>query len=131
MAITMHMQHDTDPAKDIFKAIGDLKEIELFANQILLGVYTRPTKTKSGIILADQTRTEDEHQGKAMLVLKKGPAAFVSDANYDFHEQDVQVGDWVVCWVSDGRKIKINGQLCRVVQDQHIRMRIPAPDMVY
>lgn len=127
----MLMSHSEDPAKIIKDKVGDLSKFELFGNQILLGVYMRPNKTKSGIHLSDQTIREDEHQGKAALVLAKGPAAFVSDANYDFKEQNVALGDWVAIFVSDGRKIMINGQLCRIVEDHHIRLKIPAPDAVF
>ena len=129
------MHHDENPASTIWNRIGqnkfDLDSITIFGNRILLGVYERPAKTKSGIILTDQTRKEDEYQGKAALVLKKGPTAFVSDANYDFGDQNVNVGDWVTIFVSDGRQIVVNGQLCRLVEDQHIRLKIPAPDIVF
>ena len=127
----MLMQHDEDPASTIKKKIGNLKDIIIHGNYILLGVYERPKVTKSGIHLADTTRAEDKPQGKAGLVLKKGPLAFVSDANYDFKGQDVQIGDWVSIWVSDGRALYVNGQLCRLVEDQHIRLKIPSPDVVY
>jgi co-chaperonin GroES (HSP10) len=127
----MLMAHEEDPAKVILKKVGPLKGFELFGNQVLLGVYERPRVTKSGIHLADQTRGEDEHQGKAALVLMKGPSAFVSDHNYDFKGQNVEVGDWVSIFISDGRKLRINSQLCRLCEDQHIRMKIPAPDIVY
>jgi co-chaperonin GroES (HSP10) len=128
----MRMQHDEDPALTIRKKIaGSLEGITIFGNYILLGVYERPEKTKSGLFLADQTRGEDKHQGKAGLVLKKGPTAFVSDAHYDFKGQDVEIGDWVSIWISDGRQVVVNGQLCRLVEDQHIRLKIPAPDVVF
>lgn len=127
----MLMEHLEDPATTITKKIGNLKDITIYGNYILLGVYERPTKTKSGILLSDQTRSEDKHQGKAGLVLKKGPMAFVSDANYDFKGANVDIGDWVAIWVSDGRAITVSGQLCRLVEDQHIRLKIPAPDMVF
>lgn len=127
----MKMEHETDPAQLIWKQVGNLDEIELFGNQVLVGVYTRPNKTKSGILLTDATRGEDANQGKAALVLKKGPAAFVPDNKVDFYGQDVSPGDWVSLWVTDGRKVIINGQLCRIVEDIHIRMKIPTPDTVY
>lgn len=127
----MLMQHDEDPAKLITEKIGNLKDITIFGNYVLLGVYERPMVTKSGIHLADKTRSEDEHQGKAGLVLMKGPLAFVSDDHYDFKGQNVEIGDWVSIWVSDGRKVLINGQLCRMCEDQHIRMKIPSPDIVF
>lgn len=127
----MLMQHDQDPVNTILDKVGDLSKVVIFGNQILLGVYSRPKVTKSGIHLADSTIREDEFQGKAALVLKKGPSAFVSDDNYNFRDQDVSVGEWVAIFVSDGRKIVINGQLCRIVEDHHIRLKIPAPDVVY
>lgn len=126
--------HSSDPAKEILDRAGDLSQFELMGNQVLLGVYIRSNETKLGgstFYLPDQTVKEDEWQGKAGLVLKKGPTAFVSDKNYDFKGQDVEVGDWVSVWVSDGRKIKVNDQLCRIVMDTEIRMKIPAPDAVY
>ena len=127
----MLMKHDVDPAKVIMGKVGDLSNFVLFGNKILIGVYERPTVTKSGIHLADVTRKEDAWQGKSGLVLLKGPSAFVSDENYNFCEQNVEIGDWVAISVSDGRSIVINGQLCRIVEDQHIRLKIPAPDVVF
>lgn len=125
------MVHDGDPAKDLIKKIGDLSQFEIFGTQILLGIYERPEKTRSGLYLSDQTRQEDRYQGKAALVLKKGPKAFVSDHNYDFGGQNVAIGDWVAVFVSDGRQIIINKILCRIVEDQYIRLKIPAPDVIF
>ena len=131
----MLMSQDEDPRQLIFDKIGMKKGVipgfTLFGNRVLLGVYERPSKTKSGIILADQTRNEDQHQGKAAVVLMKGPTAFVSDSHYDFQGQDVEVGDWVTLWVGDGRRLFLNGQLCRIIRDQDINMKIPSPDQVF
>ena len=76
-----------------------------------------------------QQRTE--HQGKAALVLMNGATAFVDDEHFQFHVDNFEPGDWISLWVSDGRKIIINGQLCRIIRDQDINMAIPAPDSVY
>jgi co-chaperonin GroES (HSP10) len=133
----MRMEHLEDPANIIQRNIGSLEDIVVYGNYILLGVYERPEKTKSGLYLSDITRGEDKHQGKAGLVLKKGPLAFISDDHYDFKGQNVEVGDWVSIWVSDGRPVVIQNlktgtkQLCRLIEDQHIRMKIPAPDVVF
>lgn len=127
----MLMRHDTDPAQDILQKVGDLTKFELFGNQVLIGVYERPKVTKSGIHLADSTRQEDAYQGKSGLVLALGPAAFESDHNYNFRGQRVAPGEWVAIFVSDGRKIVINGQLCRICEDHHIRLKIPAPDAIF
>jgi co-chaperonin GroES (HSP10) len=125
------MNHVVDPAEAIWKKIGKLDDITIFGNYVLLGVYERPEQTKSKIYLPDQSRSEDRYQGKAALVLKKGPTAFVSDHNYDFKGQDVQIGDWVTIFVSDGRPLILNSQLVRIVEDQYIRLKIPAPDIVF
>ena len=136
----MQMKHDVDPAKIIKDKVGDLSGFELFANQVLVGVYLRPDKSKdikrndgtvTNLYIPAQTRVEDRHQGKASLVLAKGPSAFVSDDHYDFRGQKVDIGDWIAIFVSDGRQIQINGQLCRIVEDQHVRLKIPAPDLIY
>ena len=136
----MLMSHSIDPAKLIRDTVGNLSKFELFGNQILVGVYLRPDKGKeikrndgtvTNLYIPDQTRSEDKHQGKAALVLLKGPSAFVSDEHYDFKGQNVKVGDWISLFVSDGRSIIVNSQLCRIIEDQHIRLKIPAPDVVY
>ena len=127
----MRMVHTVDPAKELLAKIGNLDDFELFGNQVLIAVYQRPEKTKSGIILADVTRQEDAYQGKAGLCVKLGPAAFVSDDQYDFRGQKVSVGDWVAIFVSDGRKITVRDVLCRIVEDHHVRLRIPAPDVIW
>lgn len=127
----MLMEHDIDPAKDILDRIGSLEDFPIMGNRVLVAVYKRPERTMSKIILPDQTRAEDEHQGKAALVLKKGPAAFKTDEHYDFQGDDVNPGDWISLWVTDGRKVTINKVLCRVVRDQDIVMKIPAPDAVF
>lgn len=140
----MLMKHFEDPAETILKKIGmkklgelthaNGKPFRLMGNRVLIGIYERPKVTASGIHLADQTIREDEHQGKAGLVLLTGRSAFVSDKNYDFGTEDpdaVQPGDWVAIFVSNGRKIVINGQLCRIVEDTSIDIKIPAPDSVF
>ena len=132
----MAMKHEKDPAQAILdkigmKKLGDLPGFELFGNRVLLGIYERPEVTKSGIHLPDQTRKEDEFQGKAALVLMKGPSAFVDDEHFTFNGQSLEPGDWVSVFISEGRKIVINKQLCRIVRDQDISMKIPAPDTVF
>ena len=132
MVTPMKMVHVSDPADQIVKEVGDLSKVDIFANQVLLGVYKRPDKTAGGVFLSDLTRGEDEHQGKVGLVLKLGPRAYVDDDENHFDDSEkVKVGDWVVMLVTDGRKVIVNKQLCRVVRDFEIRMRIPAPDVVF
>jgi len=135
----MLMDHGgRDPRQDIYSKIGMvslgvLSGFDLLRNDVLLGIYERPQRTKSGIELPDKYRDEDLHQGKAALVLMLGPTAFASDAhaNFDDPRRKVGPGDWVSIWVNDGRQININGQACRIVRDQDVVMRIPAPDVIF
>jgi len=47
----MRMEHDVDPAQKLIKELGDISDIEIFNNQILVAVYLRPEKTKHYLVL--------------------------------------------------------------------------------
>ena len=51
----MIMEHEVDPAEELRKQAGDLSRVEIFNNQLLVAIYVRPQKTKSGIFLTDKT----------------------------------------------------------------------------
>jgi len=128
---SMKMTHTVDPVNELRESVGDLSGIKIYNNWILCAIYKRPEKTASGIILTDNTRKEDEYQGKVGLVLKKGPLAFVDDETTTFQEQNVNIGEWIVFRSSDGWSLTVNGVLCRMMQDIQIRMAIPSPDVVF
>jgi len=132
------MLHDVDPKQAVLDKVGALDGVEIFGNDILVAIYKRPEKTRSGIILADSTRGEDVHQGKVGLVLKIGPTAFVDDEGNKF--RDIDAGDWVVFRPSDGWRATLNTHKkgtsedmvdCRIVSDLSIRARVSDPDTIY
>jgi co-chaperonin GroES (HSP10) len=125
------MDHVDDPKEAIKKAVGSLDGYEIFNNQILVAVYIRPEKTKSGIYLPDRTRDDDKTQSKVGLVLKKGPQAFVDDTNSWFAGVDVNVDDWIFFRPSDGWSVTINDVLCRILEDTTVRGRIQHPDNIW
>jgi len=127
----MRMEHADDPKEAILNEIGSVDDIGVFNNQLLVAIYMRPEKTKSGIILSDQTRSEDRYQGKVGLVLKKGPTAFVDPDNKWFVDTDVEVGDWVYFRVTDGWSINVHGVSCRMLEDTDIRGSTKYPDAVW
>ena len=127
----MIMEHATDPKQKLLDDIGDVSAFEIFNNQILIAIYVRPQKTKSGILLPDQMRDEDKIQGKVGLVVKKGPAAFVDETSEWFKDITVNEGDWVVIRPSDGWAITVNNVLCRIVDDTAVRGKVDAPDRVW
>lgn len=127
----MRMEHSSDPADAILKEMGDISDIEIFHNQVLVAIYIRPEKTKSGLYLSAQTRDEDKYQGKVGLIIKKGADAFVDESGKWFKGVNLGVGDWIYFRPSDGWAITVHGQLCRILDDTDIRGRIPTPDTVW
>lgn len=128
-SIAMH--HEIDPAEKLLAELGDLSQIELFNNQILVAVYIRPQKTKSGIYLTDKTTDEDRIQSKVGLLVKMGPAAFEENDDGWFKGQTFNLHDWLFFRPSDGWSITINGVLCRILSDTQVKGRIAAPDQVW
>ena len=127
----MVMDHETDPKGKLINDLGDLSNIEIFNNQILVAVYIRPQKTKSGIYLSDKTVDEDRYQGKVGLLVKMGPAAFEDENGQWFNNEKFSLNDWLVFRPSDGWSIIVNGVLCRMLSDTQVKMRIPSPDVAW
>ena len=127
----MTMEHEIDPAKKLLDEIGDLSTLEVFNTQVVVAVYIRPQKTKSGLYLSDKTTDEDRYQSKVGLVLKKGPSAFVDETNAWFKDVSIKENDWIVFRPSDGWQITINNVLCRILEDVNVKARIDHPDRVW
>lgn len=123
-----------DPKQEILDKLGDLSTVEMARNEVLLAIYRRPEKTAGGIILTHNNLKEDVYQGKVGLVVKIGPGCV-------FPNIDIQLHDWVVVRPSDTWALDINGDPkalkqedfvpCRLVFDDHIRLRIANPSIVW
>lgn len=135
MCPQMNMVHVRDPAEELFDKVGDLDEVEVPLNKVLIGIYLRPEKmkTKGGVefLLTDQTRDEDKYQGKAGLILKRGPMAFVDDDRVKFNGFDPKPGDWVMFRPSTGLKFSMREVLCIIMTDTSVELTIPTPDMIF
>jgi co-chaperonin GroES (HSP10) len=103
----------------------------VFNNQLLVAVYVRPQKTKSGLYLTDKTTDEDKYQSKIGLVLKMGDSAFNDTSGEWFGGVEINEGDWVIFRPSDGWSITVNGQLCRMIDDVNVKGRVDQPDRVW
>lgn len=133
------MLHEEDPREVILKRVGDLSGVEVFGSDMLVAIYKRPEKTKSGLILTETTRTEDIHQGKVGLVIKMGPFCYIDEEGNKY--RDINVGDWVVFRPSDGWRVTLNTLQrsiskddtvdCRIVGDGSVRIRVADPDLIY
>lgn len=140
-----NVQHDEDPKEKLYRKAGNLDHFEIYNRQILVGIYVRSEKSKSGLILTTRTRDEDKYQSKVGLILKAGPSAFDDPSGVWFTKGAPKVGDWVVFRASDGWAITLpihcgpaddtdvdgKGFICRLMDDDAVRMRIPHPDCVY
>jgi co-chaperonin GroES (HSP10) len=125
------MDHANDPRQALKEQIGNIDDIEIFNNQILVAVYIRPQKTKSGIYLPDSTVGEDQYQSKVGLVLKKGSTAFIDEENKWFRGFNIELDDWIVFRPSDGWTVTINNNICRILDDTAVRGRVQAPDQIW
>jgi co-chaperonin GroES (HSP10) len=131
------MQHDVDPKQEIIDRMKPfIDEIHVMGEDVLLGVYMRPEKTKGGLLLAQQSRQEDEYQGLACVILKMGVLAFVEDETHKYGDRKPQVGDWVAVKKSQGFSFKIGVsstevQPCRLMHESGIKLIISEPDMVW
>lgn len=127
---------EPDRAQKIFDKLG-MKNgklpdgFEVFGNRLIVATNESPEKSEGGILYTQQRQSEEKNQGKACLVVAKGPTAFKSDANYDFVGQTVEVGDWICLHVYESRPVKINKYECRIIRDQDVVMKIPAPDVIF
>ena len=125
-------KQEVDNERERLKAaVGDVSGIDVFHSNVLIAIYTRPSRTKSGIHLPDSVQEEDGYQSKVGLVLAKGPLAFVDDRSTTFGGATIDVGDWVAIRINDGLSMKINGTACRIVTDTFIRMRVSDPTLVW
>lgn len=128
----MKMEHTVDPSKKLFDELGPtLKNYEIFHNEVLVAVYIRPEKTKTGIVLPDHYRDEDRFQSKVGLLVAKGPDAFVDPSGKWFRGLSFDVGDWLIFRPSDGWNVTVNGVLCRQLIDTSIKGRIKHPDEIW
>lgn len=137
----LRVVHETDPKQVILDDLGgDEKLIRVLGADVLVCVYERPHKTKSGLILTDKVRQEDRYQGKVGLVLSLGPLAFVDDDKHQFGDGKPKAGDWVMFRVGDTFGFEIgntnygetgNSRLCRLVEDVKIEAILDQPDIVF
>ncbi len=129
----MLMVHDDDPKQEVLDKIGDISGFTVFHTDVLVALYMRPEKTKSGLILTDRTREEDRWQGKAGLVIKMGNDAFKDPNGLWFTDAKIELHDWVWFRPSDGFPITLNSRegFCRVINDVNVRGTLPHPDMIW
>lgn len=119
-----------DPKKAIPELVGNLDDIEVIGDMVLVGIYIRPEKTAGGIIRPTMNKQEDVWQGKVGLVLKWGPDAFRNPEDGQLFAQRAEIGDWCVFKVGDGWSLHINDYPCRLVRDSAIKLKVKDPNAI-
>ena len=127
----MAMKHDVDPKEDLLAKIGNIDGVDVFNNSVLVALYIRPERTKTGIYVTQNYRDEDRIQGKSGLIVKMGANAFVDDTGNWFKGASVSLHDWVIFRPADGWPITINNVACRLIDDTAIRGKISSPDVIW
>lgn len=115
----------------VLKSLGDLSGITLLADNVLVATYVKPRKTSGGIIMPDNTVTEDRYQGKIGLVIKIGEGAFKYVGGYKYEGTVPKIGEYVAFHTSDAREMGLNGVSVKFVPDSLVRMILPDPDICY
>ena len=126
-----------DAAKKIWASLKDvLDKVHIMRNQILVVKFS-PDKVGS-LYRSDKGREEDRWQGKVGLVVKKGKIAFVDDDATKFHDENVEIGQWVWYRSSDGFDVDLTPSgwsgdkiPCRVLEEAHIKGTLSEPDLIY
>jgi len=131
MAQSIRMQHDTDPVKDLLQKLGNIDDVEVFHNQVMVATYVRPEKTAGGVLLPERHRDEDKFQGKVGLIVKMGPDAFNDPSGKWFNVITVNLHDWIIYRPCDGWPLTIDKVTCRMLEDVVIKGRISRPDRVW
>lgn len=127
----IEMDHSEDPKDKILRELGDISGFKLLNNQILLAVYIRPEKTKSGLYLSDKYREEDRYQSKVGLLVARGPSAFDEQAQEWFGAYKFELGDWLVFRPADGWSVTVNGVACKIMSDTQVKGIADNPDRVW
>jgi len=124
------MDHKVDPKQVLWESVGDISKIRFSGYLVVVALYLRPQETKGGMLIADQTRKEDEYQNKVGMIIKMAPLAFDGEEKAWDNEQPPQVGDWAIFRPMDGLNMQINGHPCKVFESCQIRGQTEDPDSV-
>lgn len=125
--------HDKDPKTVINDALKGLVKgnLQPTAGDVLLCVYQRPAKMKSGLYMPDTASrlAEDKHQGVVGLIVALGPD-FAKHKRALALDKMPEVGDWVFFNNRDCHAFTLGDQPMRLLQGDFIRMIITDPDSV-
>jgi co-chaperonin GroES (HSP10) len=130
----IQMRNSATADRELLKAIGDISDIEVLNDRILIAIYRHEGMTKGGIIASTKTEDESDYQGKVGLVLKIGPLVNV-EGKIETRGAELKIGDWVVVNPSSGLSMHAgqhgSGRMLRMLIEKDIHMRVKRPDCIW
>jgi len=130
----IQMRNSATAGRELLKQIGDISDIEVLNDRILIAIYRHEGLTKGGIIASTKTEEESDYQGKVGLVLKIGPLVNAPGKD-QARGATITVGDWVVVSPSSGLSMHAgqhgSSRMLRMLIEKDIHMRVKRPDLVW
>lgn len=106
----VHVEYADELKKEIVLAVGNLKDIEVWGEEVLVAPFVHPEISKGGIIMPTSTDQndvmDDKWQAKCFLVLKLGDRA----EEIARKKGRPNVGDWCYGNVQEHWHLSIKGQ---------------------
>ena len=130
----IQMRNSATADRELLKTIGDISDIEVLNDRILIAIYRHQGTTKGGIITTARTEDESDYQGKVGLVLKVGPLVNTPGKDQT-RGAELRIGDWVVVNPSSGLSMHAgqhgSSRMLRMLIEKDIHMRVKRPDCVW
>ena len=106
--------------------IAKFEDIEAPLWQVVIRLYTAPSKTKGGILLTDNTRHEEQFRNIVGLVVKMGQGCY-KDKRYEHTKAACKVGDWVVIARHSGLRMEYKGLPIFCTKEDGIELVVKNP----
>lgn len=143
----LRVVHDGDPREEIWRDMGAtpgeaqvkygdlIKKARVGGEDVLVVRYERRGKTSGGIILPDQTSTNDKWQGNTGLIVKMGPRAYQTEKTVRWFVEGEnaappEVGDWVFFDPNLSKGFIFGDRYCFLVPAQYVFLVLAEPDIV-
>lgn len=128
------MKDTADAKNKLLEKVGDISDIEVLNDKVLIAIFEHDGVTKGGIYVGTRTATESKFQGKVGLILAMGPCVN-PEGKAALRGCDFDVGDWVAVNASDGLSMNAGRHggdvMLRLLSEASIHMRVKNPDSIW